>query len=291
MTLITVLIGLVLERFVGYLDEFRQLGWFRRYGEWLQARLGGVADGVAGVVLILAGPALLIWGVAALLDDVLLGLLEIAFGVVVLLYTLGPRDLNQDVESYVEACNAGDEERINLVTARLVDGPVPEEPVARLRAVVEAVFTEANSRLMAVLFWFVILGPLGAVVYRLSHELVRNAAEDSSLQKAATHWLALVDWVPARLVALFYALTGHFEDTLPALRRHLTGPLEELSATNRALLAESGTASLEFEELVEEELDATQVSVILKTAINMVMRTLVLAITMLAVATLGGWTS
>lgn len=291
MTLITVLIGLVLERFVGYLDDFRQLGWFRQYGEWLQARLGSLADGAPGVALILIGPALVIWGVSELFDDALFGLLELIFGVAVLLYCLGPRDLRQDVESYTEALESGDEARIERATARLAGGPLPEEPVARLRAVVEGVFIEANSRLLAVVFWFVILGPLGAVIYRLSHALAQQAAADSGLLRAAMHWLGLLDWVPARLVALFYGLTGHFDDTLAVLRRHLVGPLDALPATNRALLAEAGLAGLQFDELASEELDAEQVTLIFTTASAMILRTLALAVTLLAVATLGGWAS
>ena len=291
MTLITVLISLVLERFVGYLDEFRQLDWFRQYGEWLHRRVGALAEGVTGVVLILIGPALVVWGVAGLLDDVMLGLLEISFGVVVLIYCLGPRDLHQEVEAYMEAGAVEDEERLKTSAERIIGGPPPEDRVERLRAVVGSIFVEANSRIFAVLFWFVVLGPLGAVVYRLSHELVNNAAEDSSLQRAALAWLALADWFPARLTALFYALTGHFESTLPILRRYLVTSLADLPASNAALLRESGVEGVELEEALSEELDTTQVSVILTTATNMVMRTLVLAVTVLAIATLGGWTS
>lgn len=291
MTLITVLLSLVLERFVGYLDEFRQLGWFRQYGAWLRGKLGDIADGVTGVVLILIGPAILVWGVAELLDDVMLGLLEIVFGVVVLIYTLGPRDLHQDVEAYIEAGAVEDEERLKHAGESLTGTPLPDDPAERLRAVVGSIFIEANSRVLAVLFWFVVLGPLGAAVYRLSHELVKNAEEDSALKAAAQTWLGLADWIPARLTALFYALTGHFEDTLAVLRRYLVTSLADMPAGNRDLLREAGKESVELEGALEEELDATQVSVILSTATNMVMRTLVLAVTVLAIATLGGWAS
>ena len=271
MTLITVLISLVLERFVGYLDEVRQLGWFRQYGAWLRERLGAIADGTAGVVLILLGPALVVWGVDELLDDMLLGLLEIIFGVAVLIYSLGPRDLHQDVEAYVEAAAAEDEERLQHAAAGITGAPSPEDPAERLRSVTTAVFAQANDRILAVLFWFVVLGPLGAVLYRLSHELVENAEADSSLERAARTW--------------------HFEDTLPVLRRYLLTGLAEMPNSNRALLREAGSEAMELDEALAEELDATQVSVILNTATNMVMRTLVLAITVLAIATLGGWAS
>ena len=291
MSLITILISLVLERFIGYLDEVRQLGWFRQYGAWLRDKLGGIADGVTGVVIILIGPALVVWGVTELLDDLLLGLLEIAFGIAVLIYTLGPRDLHQDVEEYMEANAAEDEDRLKSSAAHLIDGEVPEEPADRLRAVVGGIFVQANNRMLAVLFWFVVLGPMGAVLYRLSHELVNNAEDDTNLKRAAEVWLALADWIPARLTALFYALTGHFEDTLPILRRYLVTSLAELPASNRALLHEAGTVGVELEESLQEELDTAQVSVIVTMASNMVMRTLVLAVLVLAIATLGGWTS
>jgi len=291
MSLITILISLVLERFIGYLDEVRQLDWFRQYGAWLREKLGGIADGITGVVVILIGPALVVWGVTELLDDLLLGLLEIVFGIAVLIYTLGPRDLHSDVEAYMEASAGEDEERIKTAAGHLTGGEPPEDPVERLRAVVGSIFVEANNRMLAVLFWFVILGPMGAVLYRLSHELVKNAEADSNLKRAAEAWLALADWIPARLTALFYALTGHFEDTLPILRRYLVTSLADLPASNRALLREAGTVGVELEESLQEELDTTQVSVIVTMASNMVMRTLVLAVLVLAIGTLGGWIS
>ena len=291
MTLITVLISLVLERFIGYLDEFRQLGWFRQYAQFIRNALGGIADGVVGVVLILIGPAVVVWGVSALLDDVMLGLLEIIFGVVVLIYCLGPKDLHQQVEAVMEASAVEDEERLNKAASKLICGEPPTDRAACLRKVVEAIFVEANGRTLAVLFWFVVLGPLGAVVYRLSHELVNSTEEDSSFKRMAELWLGITDWVPARLTAFFYALTGNFDDALPVLRRYLLKGLPDINATNRALLRESGVEGVELGEFLKNDLDATQVSLVLAGATNMVMRTIVLAVTVLAVATLGGWAS
>ena len=55
---------------------------------------------------------------------------------------------------------------------------VPEDAIARAAAVEAAVCVQANNRLFAVVFWFVVLGPLGplaAWAYRVT-DLVRRRA-------------------------------------------------------------------------------------------------------------------
>ena len=65
MTLITVLLGLFLEHFVGYLDEFRKLGWFRAYSRWMTSSLGNLGEEALGVLLIVLPPLLGLWAVIA----------------------------------------------------------------------------------------------------------------------------------------------------------------------------------------------------------------------------------
>lgn len=289
MSLITVLLGVFLEHFVGYLDDFRKADWFRRYVQWLGARIGGLAEGPLGVFLALAGPLALLWLVVGLIDGVMLGLLEIVLGVVVLLYCFGPKDLEAEVDAFVEAHAMGDAERLRRVAADLAGEPLPEEPVARARAVARGIFSEAHGRTFAVLFWFIVLGPLGAALYRLARWLGEPDMGPESMRTAARRWVAILDWAPARLTALSYALTGRFEEGLTILRGHLFPGWEGLADSNQSLLREVGAQSINLDEALGEELDATDLSLLAESAMNLLTRSLVVWVTALALLTIGGW--
>ena len=157
---------------------------------------------------VVAGVAL----VYALLIHVFL-LLALIFAIVVLVYCLGPRRLNPEVEAYIDAPVRDDLQAARSAAAELITGEPPNDAQALDKAVVQAVLTEINARVLAVLFWFFILGPVGAVLYRFSHELIKDPDREQGFGegfKDAAQRLRHMAWVPTRLTAWAYALMGNF---------------------------------------------------------------------------------
>ena len=73
----------------------------------------------------------------------------------------------------------------------------------------------AHEHLFTVVFWFVLLGPAGALLYHLL-TLLRGLVSSRSAHIGG--WAApltslhtLLAWLPARLTALFFALVGNFD--------------------------------------------------------------------------------
>ncbi|WP_083251131.1 regulatory signaling modulator protein AmpE [Acidihalobacter yilgarnensis] len=246
MTLITLLLALALERFLGYMSDFRDPRRLNAYAERLSTLLDSIALKHPGLklLLIVLPPILLVGWLQSWLSGVLLGLPGLIFGVAVLLYCLGPEDLEEEINNYVEAVAVGDEARQRRVAARLLGEVPPDEPVARARRVALAGFSESNDRLFTVIFWFVLLGPAAAVLYRLIHGLARldplateetdaQASEEEGgsepmreqLARVASGLAALMEWAPARLAALGYAVTGSFDHALVGLRERFWGGL------------------------------------------------------------------
>ncbi|PKM05685.1 MAG: hypothetical protein CVV15_11080, partial [Gammaproteobacteria bacterium HGW-Gammaproteobacteria-5] len=64
-------------------------------------------------------------------------------------------------------------------------------------------------------FWYLLLGPLGAITYRLAERMQQHKGH--ALQPLAGSVAHALEWLPARLMALSMALVGHFERTLAAL--------------------------------------------------------------------------
>ena len=293
MSLITILIALFLERFAGTLDDMRQFRWLGGYARWMRERLEamGVSDGTVQFVITILPPLVLLALVALMVHGVVLGLLDIILGVFILLLCLGPRDINDQVDAYVEAGAMKDEERQKRHAQDLLGNEeVPEAPRERTRAVVEAIFSEANERLFAVLFWFAVLGPLGALIYRLGG-LLKAPSEDQpvAFMAAAARLQALMDWIPARLFALGYGLVGSFDAAFAVLAKSLPGSWQNMGEENIRLLREAGAESLHLNQVRGDLDDPGELNALVERANGLIMRTLVVFLAVLALMTLAGW--
>jgi len=293
MSLITILIALFLERFAGTLDDMRQFRWLGSYARWMREFLEGmgVSDGTVQFVITILPPLVLLALVALTVHGVVLGLLDIILGVFILLLCLGPRDLNDQVDAYVEAGAMKDEERQKRHAQDLLGNEeVPEAPQERTRAVVKAIFSEANERLFAVLFWFAVLGPLGALIYRMGG-LLKAPSEDQpvAFMAAAARLQALMDWIPARLFALGYGLVGSFDAAFAVLARSLPGSWQNMGEENIRLLREAGAESLHLDQVRGDLDDPSELNALVERANGLITRTLVVFLAVLALMTLAGW--
>lgn len=78
---------------------------------------------------------------------------------------------------------------------------------------------ESLRQLFAPLFWFLLLGPVGALTYYL---LRLNAeADDGAAVQLARRMLSLAEWPVARVLALTFALAGDFVSTWQHLQEQL----------------------------------------------------------------------
>ena len=184
----------------------------------------------------------LAWAMAVLLPSILVvgiywGLLEfigwpvaMVWNVAVLYATLGFRQFSHHFTRIRDALDAGDEltARQELADWQQVDASeVPRSEV--VRHVIEYSVLAAHRHVFGVLFWFSVLaavglGPLGAVLYRMAEYLARAWSRkglegaqppvSERLQKAAMGAWYVIDWLPARLTALSFAMVGSFEEAI-----------------------------------------------------------------------------
>lgn len=216
MTLITILVGLLIDKFFHSLPDLRRHEWFAGFQRWMQQRLGATRywDGPAGVVLLI-GPVLI--GVGSLqyaLRDELFGLLPFVFAVGVLLLTLAVRELDADLDAYLNARERQDDVGARRVAAAILGHDVDAVDAGLSRAVLGRLLVRANEQVFALLFWFVVLGPVGAVLVRLADSLRRSVPADGrqgGFGRATSRLMGTLTWLPARLTALGFAVTGSFE--------------------------------------------------------------------------------
>lgn len=302
MLLLATLIALFAERLAPRLAERRSLAWFDRYTGTLAGRLH--LPGWLTLTVLVAPWALLALALQSLLDGVLWGLLELAFSVVVLFLALRPGGVDPAVDGYVAAREKGEDATARHHAEDLLGGSAPQAVEDEVRAVADVLLREANERWVAPLLWFVLLGPLGALTYRLTAH-VEQHSEAGELREAARLLRAALDWVPARLLAAMYILSGSFEEGLNAWRNKgqvsVDTPREapstrvlELEQANRDLLLRVGRAALRTEEYsITTEISDTGVieadASLVRAARGLVLRALIALVALIALLTLGGW--
>jgi adenosylcobinamide-phosphate synthase len=220
MSFVSLVIALLLEQWRPLADRKGLVLRVARFADFLQQhfnageRTHGIVAWVLGVV-----PAVLVAiGIYYLLHR-LSPLLALAFNVLVLYVTMGFRQVSHYFTDIHWALKHGD-----LNEARAILGEwrgtscerLNEEEVIRLT--IEEALIASYRHVFAVVFWFVVLpGPAGAILYRMSSFLHQRWAERGDSELAAFGDFAgqifrLLDWVPARLTAMAFAVVGDFED-------------------------------------------------------------------------------
>jgi len=268
MSLLALLLALVFERGLTHLFHLREPRWLDRYFDWVARRLGGGSGGssVPAAVLALALPVLPVALLDRMLGGHLLGLLQLAFAVLVLLLSFGPRDLREEVDDYVAALERGDREEADRRAKELLESDAAGRGAGLRQAVEEAIFVQANNRVFGVILWFMVLGPAGAWLFRVSDLMRRRAAFEGARSGDAARGIGaafailhgLLAWIPARLAAASYALAGSFEDAVGNWRVAVDSAAENVLDRSEDLLARVGMASLQpsLAGLPPETLDA-----------------------------------
>ena len=179
------------------------------------------------VLLPLVPVALLLW----LSADVLLGLLTLGLHLLVMVYCLPRVNLGLLTEDYLERWRRGNFEAACLHSETLVPGLFADtaggyaDMHARfMRFVLETSF----RRVMAVLFWYSLMGPLGSLFYVLVQQLISQPVllSEPDARRLVERLLAILEWVPVRLVAMAYALAGDFVAAFNRLRVRALEPLD-----------------------------------------------------------------
>ena len=292
-TLVAVVVALALGHLVpAQVTRLRRFEWF---GHWLRrldsyAAGRGAWQGRYGVLLALLPALLVVVLLQWLLDDVWRGFWALLFGVAVLAWTWGPRDLDRDVEAVIDA-DAPGARRDAIAQLQAAGGSVHEDAPS----LVEAVVVNGLRRWFAVLWWFLLLGPFGAVLYRLTALAVESPLSVLLPPRnlAGARWLlALLEWPVAQLITVSMALVGNF-DTVFRAWREAHGNRWSLEPHFLGAVARASVSA----ELREEAHDYTDSGLVpvwrrlpeVRDAMSLVWRVLLLWMVVLALLVIAGW--
>jgi adenosylcobinamide-phosphate synthase len=260
----------------------------------------GVTAWIAGV----AAPAVLTLVLHFVLDYIH-PVLAFVFDVVVLYFLLGFRQFSHFFTDIQLALRMGEIDRAR----RLLEewrGQRAERlgstEIARLA--IEQGIVASHRHVFAPLFWFMVFGPAGALLYRLSFVVAEHwprvggpMDDHAPFGEFARRAFQAIDWLPARLTAVTFAIVGDFEDAVYCWRTQASQWAD--AATGILLASGAGALGIKLGLPLPDEVgiearpelglgDDAQVEH-LQNAIGLVWRALVLCLLLLALLTVASW--
>lgn len=213
-------VALLLDRLLGEPKKWHPLIEFGRWVDfcrkWLQLSLtdSPSRQRQAGIIAWCCAvfPCLIVLGILSLLLPEWLNLL---LSIIVLYFTIGWQSLREHALAIAEPLTRGDLVQARHAVSRIVSrdtNDLDETQVAK--ASIESVLENGSDAIFAPIFWFLVLGVPGALLYRLANTLdaMWGYKTESFLHFgwAAARFDDVMNFIPARFVVLTYAICGRF---------------------------------------------------------------------------------
>lgn len=294
MALITIIISLLLEKFWSGLGRLRRFDWYRRYLQALYRRLGD-RPWMQGPLFVIVALALLLvpfWILVYFIYEWSL-LAAFAAGLLTLIFTLGPANAHELVQQYVNDSEGEDAERL---LHQAFGDILPGDRQSLYVMVLERSLIEVNERLLAILFWFLLFGPAGALLARLAvtgpgimaaDEEGENRGLDAMTLQTMRQLKFILLWLPARMTALGFAITGSFVHTFEMWRKHVNWS-RHWPDSNEAILIAAGIGAMHVDADEQGEISTPLTTSHLQETLDLCMRAVLLWLLIYSVLILAG---
>jgi AmpE protein len=220
MTIIAILLAFALCHFVRELGQLRKHQWLGRWIHTADDLFGKLPawNEFTGYAVILFLPLIALAMLNQLFMTVFGNLGVFLLGIAVLVYTFGTRDLDTQVADIIQA---EDEDLREKGLAELLRQAPPADSSECLAATVTTVFSESLRRWFGVIFWFALLGIVGAFFYRMVDWL---CTEKSGLSKSQKLYFLrtrqVLEWPVAQLMTLSLAIATDFDSVFIAWKKY-----------------------------------------------------------------------
>jgi AmpE protein len=211
MTLMVIVICLLSERFLVHSGADKRYHLFFLYGQFIERKLPGFLLFPWLILFFSALPILLVvFFVLNQFQNSWFGFIGFLMNVGLFYFCIGPGNPFYPSLSKTTTSNAADDV-----------GPY---------------FSQINGQLFAVMFWYIVLGPLMALLYRI----ISQARYHESTKQLASWITNALDWLPARMTVLLLMLVGNFQAVRhDFLKLFFKNPIE-----NESVLSDCGVLAL-----------------------------------------------
>lgn len=292
MRMISILLSAFLRPYMGWFEAWRSASWPEKYFAELSGRLFKPSQPAWVQLVILFAPVALVlfliqWGAGV---GHFGALFLVVLGVFSLLYAQGIYTNTHKLDRFFAASEQKDTTAIADAFAKFMEaeGAAPTSEFSSTGQLSQHVLTQANEKIFSTLFWFLLLGPAGVLCYACLVRMRRWAIQSGEDQRAFAillkQLLEVLEWIPARLGVLSYAVVGSFTGAIDcAMKCRLGGWGED---ENERLMLTTGLGAIGEKEGIDSlRTDSLEQ---LRDARDLVSRAHILWLSVAAVATLVG---
>lgn len=213
---ILMLIGVLLDMRLGEATRWHPLAGFGNLAIAMEKKLNAgesrIVRGAFAWLLIVLPFVLLAWVLTFWLAQ-FDALLALAVHALLLYFSLGLRSLRDHTLPITNALMDDDLPQARLLTARIVSRDTRQAEESDLaKAGVESLLENGNDAVFGTLFWFVLAGGPGVVLFRLANTLDAmwgyRTQRFNAFGRVAARIDDVLNFIPARLTALSYTLLG-----------------------------------------------------------------------------------
>ncbi|PKH05077.1 regulatory signaling modulator protein AmpE [Moritella sp. Urea-trap-13] len=216
MALISLLLALLIERVVRLSGKLQLDNVLQRYLYPLLPSF--INGGVFGTLMIIALPTALMYSLLTSIAGLYYGVLTVVAWLLLLLMSFGGSDYRRDYRQYLKALSRNDLEAKGIY-AECLDVNSERFCATLLTQAVAQQLVWLNYRFyFAVIFYFVVAGPIGLTLYVVARSYHKYVMQHHSqlLNRSGIHRIMrIIDWLPARLTMVGYALVAEEQAALP----------------------------------------------------------------------------
>jgi adenosylcobinamide-phosphate synthase len=226
MTFFSILCALLIEQVKPLRADNFIYSWIKSFAARMEVgfNAGHAQQGQLAWLVMVAAlliPTVLVYWLCAVISPIL----ALAWNILIVYLTMGFRHYSHYFTSIQLATNAGDEATARALLAEWTKQDTSALSVNEIvRIACEKALITSHRHVFGVFFWFLLpVGPAGTVMYRVAEYLARAWNEPDHMKNEVFGQFALrafywIDWLPARMTAVAFAVVGNFEDAIYAWR-------------------------------------------------------------------------
>jgi len=211
-------------------QRFRSFTWFKKWSQWFEKQ-AQLSNKELLLLLIIAIPVALISFILMNIFDSSLGMLVVS--ILVLSYCIGPESLEEEVESQ--------KVRSKLTVKK-------EDSVAVL---IKKMTQASLKRWFGIFFWYLLLGIVGALMYRLAERLDAGLAETDSKKPVITKFLHILNYPVSWFMVVSLAIASDFERIYKKCKPFMT--LDNIKKMDDSFLYSAADFAVENCEVEEDD--------------------------------------
>ena len=225
-------------------------------------------------------PAIIVFVLFKLFDDgFIASVIMLALMVLILVHTFGPQLPSAQLSGYFKAMES-DDPQAAYEYAKTYTGEESDNEEQMVQQVTRTIFYNVESQYFSVAIWFVLLGPAGALLYRM----LLWQQQDDDLGKMGSKLHYAMEWLACRISAITYLLAGDMANGIEKSKSQFF----DLKVSGKDVLIATAKASMGN----PSEIDDQEPSVCSENhcAISLSQRAGIILFAIIAVASLLGWT-